>query len=346
MTRLSQLWWTQFHGPAQFLEEFCRSAAQGGCFFLRHTEVIPWYYQFQELVLEGLQREVGHFRQEELAEVPENASPQWFVERFLPQHASNFLSTTRLADFLTQTGGLRRRVLWLRTDHPETLQVWLERLSQFAVTSAAKETILILEGRSPLPTRRKVKLFDVDEAFTPFDSVQLCTIAANEVSCQGLLKPYLTHLLDQLCGTDPGAVELLLEQGEALVRDPQAGAACLDLDRDTVDRRVRRAQLICLLPLAEDIRVYLLEQLKGQCQALLPFDEIVNGYKNEYHEVFELEPRHLHNFLKWKQIEMTSEQETLTEAAWDVGNKLRHQMDPLPFSMVENLLRLAGGIDR
>ena len=133
MSHLAQLWWSQFHGPAQFLDRFCREAALGGCFFLRHTQEIPWYFQFQELVLESLQREVGHFRQEEPEDLPEDGSPQWFVERFLPQQASNFLSTTKLSAFLAQTGGLRGRVVWLRTCDPDQLALWLEQLSQLAL---------------------------------------------------------------------------------------------------------------------------------------------------------------------------------------------------------------------
>lgn len=341
MRRLSQLWWSQFHGPASFLENFCQSAAQGGCFFLRHTGEIPWYYQFQDMVLEGLQREAGHFRQEEPVELPEDSSQQWFVERFLPQHASNFLSTTPLAGFLAQTGGLRRRVLWLKTERQEQLQAWLELLSQFAAEPAARESVIILEGRSPLPTRRKVKLFDADSAFTPFDSVQLCTIAANESPCQQLLKPYLTHLLDQLCGRDPGAVELLLDQGEALVRDPQAGAECLGLDPEDVTRRVRRAQMILLLPIVEDMRVYLLTQLQDQCQKLLPFSETLNSYVNTYEQVFELEVRHLRTFRNSGGLQMSEFQWTVTQEAWAAGNHFRHNMNTLPFSAVETLLRLA-----
>lgn len=345
MIRLSQLWWTQFHGPAKFLEDFCREAVLGGCFFLRHTDAIPWYFQFQDLVFERFRQEVGHFRLEEPADLPGDGGDQWFVERFLPRYASNFLSTTRLSAFLAQTGGLRGRVVWLRVDNPRQLSLWLEELSRFAATPAARETIFILEGGGQLPTRRKVKLFDADGAFTSFDAVQLCTIAANETSCQELLKPYLTHLLDQLCGPEPDQVDLLLDQGEDLMRDPQSAASCLGLDADTVDRRVRRAQLILLLPIVEDIRVHLLTQLHSQCRQLLPFEEVIRGYKNVYNEVFELEVRNLHTFKDCGEIQVTGEQRRLIDAAWEVGNKLRHQMHPLPFAQVEELLQLAKGIE-
>lgn len=341
MSHLAQLWWSQFHGPAQFLDRFCREAALGGCFFLRHTQEIPWYFQFQELVLESLQREVGHFRQEEPEDLPEDGSPQWFVERFLPQQASNFLSTTKLSAFLAQTGGLRGRVVWLRTCDPDQLALWLEQLSQLAVTPAARETIFILEGRSPIPTRRKVKLFDADGAFSPFDAVQLCTIAANETPCRELLKPYLTHLLDQLCGPEPGLVELLLDQGEELARDPQSAAACLDLDAETLDRRVRRAQMILLLPIAEDMRVHLLTQLQDQCQKLLPFAEMIGTHTNTYEQVFELEVRHLRNFKRNGQLQMTDSQWSVAQAAYDAGNHFRHNMSPMAFPQVEQLLQLA-----
>lgn len=344
MTRLSRLWWEQFHGPAKFLEEFCREAAQGGCFFLRHARPIPWYFRFQELVFERLQREVGHFRLEEPADLPQGAGPQWFVERFLPQSASNFLSTTRLSALLTQTGGLKGRAVWLRVEEPDQLPLWLEQLSQFAVTPASRETIFILEGGGQLPTRRKVKLFDADGAFTPFDGVQLCTIAANETPCPELLKPYLTHLLDQLCGPEPGLVELLLDQGEGLMEDPQTAAGCLGLDADAVDRRVRRAQMILLLPIVEDMRVALLTQLYDQCKRLLPFEETTGIHTNDYREVFELEVRHLRNFKRNGQLQMSDGQWALAQAAYDAGNHFRHNMNPLSFQRVEELLRLAEGI--
>lgn len=344
MTRLSQLWWEQFHGPAKFLEEFCREAAQGGCFFLRHAQPIPWYFRFQDLVFERLRREVGHFRLEEPADLPRGAGPQWFVERFLPQNASNFLSTTKLSAFLAQTGGLKRRAVWLRAEEPDQLPLWLEQLSQFAATPASRETIFILEGGGQLPTRRKVRLFDADGAFTAFDGVQLCTIAANEAACPELLKPYVTHLLDQLCGSEPGLVELLLDQGEGLMEDPRTAAGCLDLDADTVDRRVRRAQMVLLLPIVEDMRVALLTQLYDQCKKLLPFEETIGTYTNNYGEVFELEARHLRSFKRSGQLQMSDSQWALAQAAYDVGNHFRHNMNPLSFQRVEGLLRLAESI--
>lgn len=344
MSRLSQLWWTQFHGPAKFLEEFCQEAALGGCFFLRHTEAIPWYYQFQDLVFERFRREVGHFQLEEPEDLPEEPSLQWFVERFLPRHASNFLSTTRLPAFLDQTGGLRRRMIWLRAGGQDQLQRWLELLSQFAATPASKEAIFILEGTHPVPPRRKVKLFDADGAFTPFDAVQLCTIAANESACPELLKPYLTHLLDQLSNSNPGLVESLLDQGMELVRDPQGTAACLDLSPDILERRVRRAQMTLLLPIVEDMRVALITQLQRQCAPLLPLEEVFTSHVNLYREAFELEVRHLRNFKKNGQIQMTEGQWAVTQAAYDAGNHFRHNMTPMPFSKVEELLLLSDQI--
>lgn len=344
MSRLSQLWWTQFHGPSKFLEAFCRETALGGCFFLRHTEDIPWYFQFQDLVLERLRLEVGHFRLEEPVDLPEDAGPQWFVEHFLPQHSSNFLSTTKLSAFLTQTGGLRNRAVWLRAANPDQLPPWLEQLSRFAATPAARETIVILEGRGSVPTRRRVKLFDVDEAFTAFDTIQMCTIAINEAPCQEMLKPYLTHLLSQLCGSEPWLVDLLLEQGETLARDPQAAAACLGLDPGAIDRRVRRAQMTLILPLAEDMRVWLLTQLYEPCRALLPFEEELGRYINRYEQVFELEVRHLYHFSHSGELPMTDVQQSVTQAAYDAGNHFRHNMTPMPFSKVEELLHLSNQI--
>lgn len=344
MTRLSQMWWTQFHGPAKFLDTFCRGTAQGGCFFLRHTENIPWYTQFQGRVYERLQQEVGHFQLEAAVDLPEGAGPQWFVEHFLPQHVSNFLSTTKLSAFLTQTGGLRGRAVWLRTTSQDQLQSWLEQLSQFASTPEAQETIFILEGSGATSTRRRVKLFDADTAFTAFDTIQLCTIAINETSCQEMLKPYLTHLLSQLCGSDPNLVELLLEQGETLARDPQTATACLGLDAGTIDRHVRRAQITLILPLLEDMRIYLLTQLYEACEAQLPFQETLGRYTNQYKQVFELEVRHLHHFYQNGTLRMTDSQQAVTQAAYDAGNHFRHNMTSMPFDQVENLLLLSNRI--
>ncbi len=335
MISLSQPWWTQVHGPAQFLERFCCEAAQGGCFFLRHTQPLPWPCQFKTLVYERLQREVGHFRQMEPVDLSGDTSEEQFVERFFPQHTANFLSTTKLSDFLVRTGCLRSCLIWLRIQDQALLQNWLDQMSKFAATSEAKDTIVILEGTSPVPTRRKVKFFDVDQAFSSFDMVQLCTIAANSTPCQEYLKPYLTYLLDQLCGREPSLVDLLADQGEALIRNPAAGAAYLKLDSQTMNLRIRRAQLLLLLPIMEDVRVHSLALLYSQCQTILPFWD---DFGNEIKDVYEMELRHIVHFYVEGRLTMTQNQWSDVKNTHDIRNRLMHCMVPLPFSDVEKIL--------
>ncbi len=141
MNEFSKLWWTQVHGPALFLNEFCQTAARGGCCLLRHSSALPWPQLFQAEVYRRIQMIQGHFRMEESVDIPDGEAEQWFVDRFLPEHASNFLSTTRLPDFLADTKGLARRLLWLRARTPQQTKQWLELLAPFAARAEAMDAI-------------------------------------------------------------------------------------------------------------------------------------------------------------------------------------------------------------
>lgn len=341
MSGFSKLWWTQAHGPSAFLDDFCQTAARGGCFLLRRSSALPWPRSFQTEVYRRIQMIQGHFRLEEPIDIPDSGAEQWFVDRFLPEHTSNFLSTTRLPDFLAETRGLTCRLLWLRAQTPQQTKQWLELLAPFAAKPEAMDTIVVLEGDGQAPKRFKIKTFDADGAFTPFDVVQLCTVAANAAQCRELFKPYLTHLLSQLCGRDPYRVELLQAQGETLLEDPVAGATCLGLDIADIAQRIRRAQLLLLLPIIEDIRIYSLTQLYPQCQLLLPMRD---DYGNELDEVYEMELRHIVHSANRGDITMSQHQRTEVETAYNIRNALMHHMAPLPFDEIKQILRISADI--
>lgn len=342
MSELSQLWWTQVYGPNAFLDEFCQELSRGGCFFLRHDRALPWPWQFLNEVHRRVQLLQGHFGVGEPVDVPEDVPEsglgQWFVERFLPRQADNFLSTTPLPAFLAEFRGLTHRMVWLRVWSEVQLKQWLALLSQFAVRPESKDCIVILEGGGRLPSRRKVELFDADSAFSPFDVVQFCTIVANHARCEGLYKPYLTHLLDQLCAQDPSLAELLAEYGGELVADPAGKAVCLGMDPVEADRRIRRAQLLLLLPIIEDIRLHSLRQLYQQCLPLLP---IHDDYGNELTDVYEMELRHIVHYYHCGQLPMSAEQWNEVKTAYEIRNSLMHNMTSMPFHDVERLLLLA-----
>lgn len=341
MNEFSTLWWTQVHGPALFLKDFCQAVARGGCYLLRHSSALPWPQPFQAEVYRQLQIIQGRFHMEEPIDIPDGEAEQWFVDHFLPEHASNFLSTTRLPDFLADTKGLSYRLLWLRAHTHQQTKQWLELLAPFAAKTEAMDAIVILEGDGQAPKRFKIKNFDADGAFTAFDVVQLCTVAANAAQCRELFKPYLTHLLSQLCGRDPYRVELLQAQGEALLEDPIAGTACLGLDPADIARRIRRAQLLLLLPVIEDIRIHSLTQLQPQCQLLLPMRD---DYGNELDDVYEMELRHIIHYTNRGDITMSQHQRTEVETAYNIRNALMHHMAPLPFDDIKQILRISADI--
>lgn len=344
MNKLSQLWWTQVHGPSTFLDNFCQELSKGGCFFLHHSRVLPWQQQFLDEIHRRVHSLQGCFVIENAVDVPEDIPEgmgQWFVDHFLPHQADNFLSTTSLPDFLADFKGLTHRMIWLRIHSDSQLKQWLSLWSQFAAKPVARDTIVILEGGGQSLTRRKVALFDADEAFAAFDVVQLCTIAANDARCGRIYKPYLTHLLNQLCGQEPHLVESLVEKGEELVRAPTAEAACLGLDPTELDRRIRRAQLLLLLPAVEDIRIHILGQLYQQCLPLLP---IRDDYGNELTAVYEMELRHIVHYYRRGQLSVSSDQWNQVKCAYDIRNELMHNMLPLPFDDIERLLSLSDSI--
>ena len=341
MNEFSKLWWIQVHGPSAFLDEFCQAAARGGCFLLRGASALPWPQSFQAEVYRRIQANQGHFHTEEPVDLPEDSGERWFVERFLPEHASNFLSSTPLSDFLAETGGLAHRLLWLRSPDPERIRQWLERLAPCAAGPGAADAIIILEGDGPAPKRFKFKPFDAGQAFTGFDVVQLCTVAANAAPCRERYKPYLTHLLGQLCGREPYRVELLQAQGEALLENPAAGAASLGLDAVDTARRIRRAQLLLLLPILEDIRMHSLTQLYDQCKRLLPTRD---DYGNELKEVYELELRHIVHFANCGGIAPPPQLDSQVRAAQTARNSLMHHMAPLPFDDIKGILHIAADI--
>ncbi len=171
MSSFSNLWWTQVHGPAAFLDGFCQTVARGGCFLLRNSSLLPWPQAFQSEVYRWIQMHQGHFHTAEPVDIPDGGAEQWFVDRFLPEHASNFLSTTHLANFLAETGGLACRLLWLRVQTPQQTRQWLELLAPFAARTQAADTVVILEGDGKPPKRFKIKDFDAGEAFSGFDVV-------------------------------------------------------------------------------------------------------------------------------------------------------------------------------
>ena len=278
---------------------------------------------------------------EEPVDIPDGSAEPWFIERFLLEHASNFLSTTRLSDFLSETKGLACRLLWLRTHTPQQTRQWLELLAPFAARPEAMNTIIILEGDGQAPKRFRIKVFDADDAFTDFDVVQLCTVVSNAAPCRELYKLYLTHLLGQLCGRDPRQVERLQGQGETLLENPVAAAACLELDPTDTARRVRRAQLLLVLPIIEDIRLHSLTQLYSQCQALLPMRD---DYGNQVAEVYEMELRHIVHYANRGGIILSEHQRTVVEAAYKTRNTLMHHMAPLPFETVRQILRISTDI--
>lgn len=346
MSELSQLWWTQVHGPNAFLEEFCQELSKGGCFFLHHSRTLPWPEQFLNEVHRRVQLLQGHFGVGDPVDIPEdipkNGLGQWFVERFLPQQADNFLSTTPLSDFLTGIGGLNHRMIWLRARSEDQLKQWLTLLSQFAARPESRESIVILEGGGRPQSRRKVVLFDLDGRFTSFDVVQLCTIAANGTQCKGSYKPYLTHLLDQLSAQDPCLVERLAEYGGELVEDPAAKALGIGVAPAEAARRVRRAQLLLLLPIIEDIRIHSLGQLYQQCLSLLP---VCDDYGNELTDVYELELRHIVHYYHCGQLSMSPERWDEVKTAYDIRNSLMHNMTSMPFHEVERLLLVVSKLE-
>ncbi len=136
-------------------------------------------------------------------------------------------------------------------------------------------------------------------------------------------------------------MELLQKQGEALLEDPAAGAACLGLDAAEINRRIRRAQLLLLLPIIEDIRIYSLTQLYPQCKALLPRRD---DYGKRLNEVYEMELRHIIHHANQGDITMSKQQDAEVYAAYTVRNALMHQMAPLPFEDIRQILRISADI--
>lgn len=335
-----RLWWERVHGPAALREDLVRAIQNRGVIFFHHSAPLPWPEAFRSLVLEEAESRCGTLRMrppEELWGLP--LSEEDFLARFAPQCTQGFLSTTALPAFLDRRGALDGQVLWLCGLAEADQAAWAARLGEFAALPAAGRCAVVLELTGRRIQRKKVRTISADEVLRPFDVTQLCTMAVGEGGGDPGLLDYLAALCVELAGDDPERLPRLLAARTALLEDPAATVEdALGLPEREAVRRVRRAQLRLLLPLLEDLRIALLDELAAPCAALLPFQD---EFGNEYRSVYDMELRHLVHYRNAGGIDVPPEVWSDVRLSYEARNNLMHQMKPLEFSLLRQVLSAA-----
>lgn len=335
-----RLWWERVHGPAALREDLVRAIQARGVVFFHHSAPLPWPETFRALVLEDAASRPGALRvrpPEDCFQAP--LSEGEFLARFAPQCTQGFLSTTALPAFLDKRGALDGQVLWLCGLAEPDQAAWAARLGEFAALPAAGRCAVVLELTGRRIQRKKVRTISADEALRPFDVTQLCTMAVGEGGEEPGLLDYLAALCVELAGDDPERLPRLLASRSALLEDPVATVEeALGLPEREAVRHVRRAQLKLLLPLLEDLRIALLEELSTSCAALLPFED---EFGNEYRSVYDMELRHLVHYRNAGGIDVPPEVWSDVRLSHEARNNLMHQMKPLEFSLLRQVLSAA-----
>lgn len=340
LSALDRLWWERVHGPAALREALVGAIQDRGVVFFHHSAPLPWPERFRSLVWEDAESRCGSLRvlpPEDCARAP--LSEGAFLARFAPGCAGSFLSTASLPAFLDKRGALDGQALWLFGLEEDDQAAWAARLGEFAALPAAGRCAVVLELDGRRIQRRKVRTISADEVLRPFDVTQLCTMAVGEGGESAGLMDYLSVLCEELAGDDPERLSPLLAARARLPEDPVATVEeVLGLPRPEAARHVRRAQLRLLLPLLEDLRIALLEELAGPCAALLPFED---EFHNQYHAVWDMELRHLVHFRNSGALHIPPGVWNDLSLAYDARNKLTHQMRPLEFSLLRQVLDAA-----
>ena len=336
-----RLWWYRVHGPSQLCSQLIHALQDRGCIFFHHSAPLPWADTLRALVLEEAESRCGSLQvlppedRTGLGPLEEGE----FLARFAPHCAQGFLSTASLPAFLDKRGGLDGRILWLHGLEETDQAAWAARLGEFAALPAAGRCAVVLELTGKRVQRKKVRTISADEILRPFDITQFCTMAVGESGASSGLMDYLAALCVELAGGGPERLPRLLDCRAALLEEPVATLAdLLDLEEQEAVRHVRRAQLKLLLPLLEDLRIALLERLADMCAPLLPYRD---EFGNLCASVYDLELRHLVHFRNSGRIDLPAEVWNDVHLSYEARNKLMHQMKPLDFPLLCQILDLA-----
>lgn len=335
-----RLWWERVHGPAALREQLVQAIQSRGVIFFHHSAPLPWPETFRSLVLEEAESRSGTLR----VRPPEDfwgqpLSEDEFLARFAPQCTRGFLSTATLPAFLDKRGALDGQILWLCGLTEEDQAAWAARLGEFAALPAAGRCAVVLELDGKRIQRKKVRTISADDVLRPFDATQFCTMAVSEGGAEPGLMDYLAALCVELTGPAPERLPLLLSAHKGLLEDPVPTVSdLLGLAQREAVHHVRRAQLRLLLPLLEDLRISLLEDLSDVCAPLLPYQD---EFGNQYTSVYDLELRHLVHFRNCGQIQVPPEVWTEVRLCYDARNSLMHQRNPLELSLLRQVLDTA-----
>ena len=335
-----QLWWHWVHGPSRLCRELIRAIPGRGCIFLHHSAPLPWAETFRTLVLEEAESRAGSLRVIQPVDCSgQTLSESDFLARFAPACAQGFLSTTALPAYLDKRGALDGQIVWLYGLEEGDQAAWAARLGEFAALPAAGRCAVVLELTGKRIQRKKVLTLSADELLRPFDVTQFCTMAVGEGGESSGLMDYLTCLCTELTGVNPERLPPLLRVRSALLEDPVGTVADLfGLSEGEAVRHVRRAQYKLLLPLLEDLRVSLLTELSEVCAPILPFED---EFGNQCHTACDMELRHLIHFHNRGKITIPPELWEEVRLAYDARNLLMHQMKPLDFARLRELLSAA-----
>lgn len=335
-----QLWWERVHGPAALRETLVRAIQSHGVIFFHHSGSLPWPETFRSLVLEEAESRSGTLRvrpPEDFGGQP--LSEDDFLARFAPQCARGFLSTASLPTFLDKRGALDGQILWLYGLTEEDQAAWAARLGEFAALPAAGRCVVVLELDGKRIQRKKVPTLSTDDVLRPFDVTQFCTMAVSEGGEAPGRMDYLAALCVELAGADPERLPRLLASRAALLEDPVATVEeVLGLSQPAAVRHVRRAQLKLLLPLLEDLRMALLEQNSDACSSLLPFEDDHHNYCTD---LYQIELRHLVHYSNLGALALPDGACSDVRLACEARNKIMHQLKPLDFALLEQVLSIA-----
>ncbi len=335
-----QLWWNRVHGPAALREDLVRAIQSHGVIFFHHSGPLPWPEHFRSLVLEEAESRAGTLRVCPPADCwDQPLSEGDFLTRFAPQYAQGFLSTASLPTFLDKRGALDGQILWLCGLPEEEQAAWAARLGEFAALPAAGRCVIVLELNGKRIQRKKVRTISSDDVLCPFDVTQFCTMAVSETGEDPGRMNYLAALCVELAGADPERLPRLLACRSALLEEPVATVEeVLGLSQTEAVRHVRRAQLKLLLPLLEDLRVALLEQNFDACSSILPFEDDHHNYCTD---VYQIELRHLVHYCNLGTLDLPADACDDVRLACEARNKIMHQLKPLDFALLEQVLSIA-----
>lgn len=350
---MKNVWWNQISRARHFLDEILEGLIQERSMVLCLPEQMPWYRDFQNIIINTLRQEKGS-RRVMFLDCPSGEVGPFMLEKYCKKEKrSSYRYGKTYAQFLGEAEDitLNDLYLWVRGVSREKCREWVSFIDEYHRSGQGhSQAVFILEGNEDLAnqTRRGIKAFSFNQSIDAYDRFAFCALTVSENTCREAYRPYLAELVSNLCEEDVELCAKCARMGTAFLKSPrEAIAQILEKERRSDDNRftftmepkeftekIWESQIRILFPCIEQYRRDFMSLHGEEISASLP---VQDSFGNVIESPQELEVGVLTSLIGKKLFSVTPEEYEELVVFKNARNDLAH-LDIVPWETAERII--------